>query len=317
MNRRQFLQAASYGALCSPLAAWSRTSGELTVGQAGPVAAGAKRTEEAGNHWPLNGGPWCVSICIGLGPAAASLVDALRACHDLDVRHVDFHCQHGTDPDTIATWSDAPPYPSDLIVLVIDARDPDVLAHLPFWTARLADQGETRAAIVIGDDARDPDTPWRRELTASFDGVIDVCSQCDTLRAASAAILTDGLLMLRSTLIGYDVADVRATLRLGPTLRTAATVWSQESRGTVAVRKLCARLQPTAGGGVLAFLHAASTVTMAEFSWLNDQLRESLPDDALTLVTIFIHADWPPSRRVLGLTLADAGPTCVTPSART
>ncbi|WP_276570209.1 hypothetical protein [Thiocystis violacea] len=28
----------------------------------------------------------------------------------------------------------------------------------------------TRAKPAIGDDARDPDAPWRRELTASFDG---------------------------------------------------------------------------------------------------------------------------------------------------
>lgn len=57
---------------------------------------------------------------------------------------------------------------------------------------------------------------------------------------------------------------------------------------------------PPAGGGVLAFLHAANTVTMVEFSWLDDQLRESLADHVIAVVTAFVHDDWHPSRRVLG-----------------
>ena len=223
------------------------------------------------------------------------MVDTFRARTDIDFDYIQLSCQDGTDPETIAVWSDAPPYPSDLIVLVIDARDSNALAQLPFWTARLADQGATRAAIVIGDDARDPNAPWRRELTASFDGVIDVCPQPSILRAASVAILTEVLLMLRSSIISYDSRDVRDMLHSGPILRTAATVWNQSSKGAVAVRKLWDTLQPTHVCGVLAILHAANNVNVsiiAEFIWLGDQLRELLPDDAhCCVVTVLLHDD--------------------------
>lgn len=258
-----------------------------------------------------------LSLCIGLGRAAKPLVDAFRARTDIDSNQIELSCQDGTDPETIAAWSDAPPCRGDYIVLVIDACDPDALTRIPFWVIRLVDHSAAiLAAIVIGDDTRNPGTPWRRDFTAHFDGVIDVCAQTGLLRMASVAILTELLLMLEASSVAYDARDVRDSLHSGSILRTAATVWSRPSKGERAVRALRDRLQPAHGGGVLAVLHVSPGATMDEIDWLGDQIRECLPDVAMAVVTLFLHDDWPQGRRVLGLTLADTGPIRLTPAPR-
>ena len=67
MNRRQLLQTLGYGTLCSPLAAWSRISGALSVE---PVATVATLAEEAPDNWLCDlipCGPPFLSLCISLG----------------------------------------------------------------------------------------------------------------------------------------------------------------------------------------------------------------------------------------------------------
>ncbi len=65
-------------------------------------------------------------------------------------------------------------------------RHPDRLAGLK--------EAALRIAFIVGDDARDPDAPWRAPLHSALDRVFDISPQRGFLRAAAITTHVDGLL---------------------------------------------------------------------------------------------------------------------------
>lgn len=304
MNRRHLLQVLGLGPL---MPFWSRVMDGLSIALV-PSMVTAKPTTEDTPAPPspesidLDALKFC-SLCIGLGPEAETLLAALRARDRADLAVDALLIQSGTDPAVLAAWSsDIQPSP-DVIVLAIDARDRQARDTSRFWAARLAEVGYARTALVIGDDQPNADRSWRRELSAHFDGVIDLCPQRTILRTAATRALTMGLLFLNRSIVCYDASDVRNILRLGAQSRSAATVWNRPNRRRIAFQRLWHELQPGQIQGAIAFLHGGLDLSPDDFNRVIDQLGDRLPDDAYRMTTLFPHPDWPAGRRVLELTL--------------
>ena len=320
MHRRLVLQAFAMGATLKVTGGLAGIIGEPSkLVPAPPLASAAPTKTEA---WLANLGPRDdrppVPACIALGPEADAVIDALcvRAKPSWDAAsHLtgwDIGCFRTgrDDPAGLDRWIETRLRPFDFIALVIDATDPATRDQIPGWADRLAglEEAALRFALIVGDDGN-RDASWRDPLHSALDGVFDICPQRGFLRAAAITTHVDGLLMLSRTLIGYDVADIRAVLKTGTRLRTGATLWNRESRRTGAFRRLWTQLDAGPAGGALAWLHGGYDSSLSDFDWLCDQLGEHIPDSATALPVIYGHPEWPTGRRVLGLTWIGPGQT--------
>jgi hypothetical protein len=325
MHRRQILQAFAMGATLKVTGGLADIIGEPgKLVPAPPSASAAPTKTEA---WLANLGSFDdrrppVPACIALGPEADAVIDTLRvrakASWDAHSHWSgwDSDCFRTgrDDPAGLDRWIDTRLSPGDFITLVVDATDPAARAQTPGWANRLAGLKEAalRFALIVGDDASDPDAPWRATLHETLDGVFDCGPQRGLLRTAAITTHVDGLLMLSRTFISYDVADLRVVLKTGVRLRTGATVWSRESRRTGAFHRLWTQLDAGPAGGALAWLHGGYDSSMSDFHWLCNQLREHLPETATAMPVIYGHPDWPVDRRVLGLTWIGPSQTSAT-----
>ena len=321
MHRRQILQAFAMGATLKVTGGLADIIGEpgKLVPAPPPASAVPTRTEA----WLANLGPRDdrppVPACIALGPEADAVIDTLRvraraswdAASHMTGWDSDCFRTGRDDPAGLDQWIETRLRPCDFIALVVDAHDPATRAQIPDWADRLAGLKDAALciALIVGDDARDPDAVWRAPLHAALDGVFDIGPQRGLLRAAAIATHVDGLLMLSRTVIGYDVADLHKVLKTGTRLRTGATLWRHESRRTGAFRRLWTQLDAGPAGGVLAWLHGGYDSAMSDFDWLRDQLDEHLPDSGTRLAAIYGHPKWRIGRRVLGLTWVGPGQT--------
>ncbi|WP_157640009.1 hypothetical protein [Lamprocystis purpurea] len=250
MHRRLVLQAFATGATLKVTGGLADIIGEPgTLVPAPPPASAAPTKTEV---WLANLGPFddrpLAPACIALGPEADAVIAALRvrakaswdAASHMTGWDIDCFRTGRDDPAGLDQWIETRLRPCDWVAVVVDANDPATRAQIPDWADRLAGLKEAalRIAFIVGDDARDPDAPWRAPLHSALDGVFDIGPQRGFLRAAAITTHVDGLLMLSRTVIGYDVADVHKVLKTGTRLRTGATLWSHESRRTDAFRRL-------------------------------------------------------------------------------
>ena len=321
MHRRLVLQAFAMGASLN-------VTGGLAdiIGEPGQLAPAPPKAKIKDMFSMMVTDPSTPSLaCLALGPEADAVIDALcaRAKPSWDAAsHLtgwDIGCFRTgrDDPAGLDRWIETRLRPFDFIALVIDATDPATRDQMPGWADRLAglEEAALRFALIVGDDGN-RDASWRAPLHSALDGVFDICPQRGFLRAAAIATHVDGLLMLSRTLIGYDVADIRAVLKTGTRLRTGATLWNRESRRTDAFRRLWTQLDAGPAGGVLAWLHGGCDCSMSDFNWLCDQVAEHIPDSATALPVIYGHPDWPIGRWVLGLTWIGPGQTSATRPSR-
>lgn len=159
MNRRHFLKVLGLGSLSST---WSHVAGGWSGTPTPPAVVLTLPATVTAPSAPaplvlFDIGGEMVSLCIGLGLEAEALIRALQTLDRDDDASAGPGCRNtagldshlGLDPVLLAAWSaDAPLHSVDLIVLVIDARDPRACDASRFWTARLADVGYSPAVIL-------------------------------------------------------------------------------------------------------------------------------------------------------------------------
>lgn len=310
MQRRRFLHAFSAG-LLSPLPGLAsvNSGGRLpSPPQAGepdgPALQGALRDLHADAQGLMS----LRSCCVGLGPAAMPLLQAIQA--RTDITQVELMAHHAREPQALTDWLGIQPAPADYLALLVDPSDPQAVANL---AAQVRDWRPPECCVCIALLLNDPlttsvvptETPWCAALHEHFDAVVDLAPRTSAYQRLAAQILIDGTLLYSTACVGYDPGDVRTVLRLDCSHQTAATTWNRLDQRDAALQRLGTRYRASPSKGLLGFVHAGPEFTIHEYDALGEQLSThlNLPELEMMVLSVFLHDDWPAQRCVLGVTL--------------
>ncbi len=309
MQRRRLLQGFS-ATLLSPLPGLAAVNSK---GRLPPWSSGAEPDKQA-SHCALGdvkANDWLMTLsscCIGLGSAAAALMQAIQA--RTDMTQVELMAHHAPAPQMLTDWLRNQPAPADYLVLLVDPSDPlavvDLAAQVSNWRPP---QCAYCIALLLNDPLTTPAAPqethWRAALNEHFDAVVDLAPRSSAYQRLAAQILIDGTLLFSTASVGYDPGDVRTVLRLDRSHQTAATTWSRLDQRDAALQRLSSRYRSSRSKGLLGFVHAGPGFTIQDYDSLGEQLpaRLALPELEMMVLSVFVHDDWPAQRCVLGVTL--------------
>ena len=110
--------------LCMSASSTCRYAASVTSGQARRARRARTTRRPGANTWQMI----FRSCCIGLGPAAAPLLQAIQA--RTDITQVEPMVHHAPDPQALTHWLRNQPAPADYLVLLVDPSDPQAVADL-------------------------------------------------------------------------------------------------------------------------------------------------------------------------------------------
>ncbi len=308
MKRRHLLQMGGAGLLLPLTGLAGARDGEVSLAESRPSTRlpPDTRSDVVKRAWDDPFAP-PRSWCLGLGAGAEPVIRVLQARTDID--QVELMAEQATEPQAITDWLRLQPAPGDYVVVLIDASDTLALADLASHAPRWRPSGCVYAIAIVLNAAPPPggsprEETWRAPLAKCFDAVVEPAAGSIASQRLAIQLLIDGVLLLSRSLIGYDPGDIRTAFRSAGRQRSAAAVWSRPDQLARTLERMGERGLADHSGDLLAFVHAGTGFGIDEFSELMDELRVRLnsPEEAGLLGTAFWHADWPPERRVLGLT---------------
>jgi hypothetical protein len=243
-------------------------------------------------------------LVIGLGPRAEALVDQLpqRLILPEDVglyRSGPAGNARGED------WFQLRLAHCASALIVVDATDPQALAAAADWTGQLVQAGvylHARVVVEVPDDAQDPD--WLGVLPSPTLVVRQHATALDPLGTIAAMLY--GLPCLHQSFCGYDAADLRMMLELGPRAFATAVRWTDREGLASAFATAYTALSPGDCRGAILFLSTGSDFRLAEFDEAANQLAAWLPLDAPACLVPLVIPGLAKGERVFNLTLMGA-----------